>query len=65
MKIERIDRINRIKITASEGMMLTDGTDYAEVAFLREGDDGSAYYEITRAEYDAIIAEQEKAVQPA
>ena len=54
--------ITRIKLTASKGMILTDGTNYTEVAFLHEGDDGSAYYEITRAEYDALMAEQEKAM---
>ena len=54
--------ITRIKLTASEGMVLTNGETYGTEIFLHEGDDGSAYYEITRAEYDALMAEQEKAM---
>ena len=54
--------ITRIKLTASEGMELTNGETYGTEIFLHEGDDGSAYYEITRAEYDALMAEQEKAM---
>ena len=48
--------ITRIKLTASEGMVLTNGETYGTEIFLHEGDDGSAYHEIPRAEYDAIMA---------
>jgi hypothetical protein len=49
---------------ADEGKILTDGTHYGKVIYLAEGADESAYYEITQAEYDAIVAEQEKAEAP-
>lgn len=58
------ETITRIKLTASEGMVLTNGETYGTEIFLNEGNDGSAYHEITRAEYDAIMAEQEKAAMP-
>lgn len=58
------ETITRIKLTASEGMVLTNGETYGTEIFLHAGDDGSAYHEITRAEYDAIMAEQEKAAMP-
>lgn len=56
--------ITRIKLTASEGMVLTNGETYGTEIFLHEGDDGSAYYEIPREEYDAIMEEQAKAAMP-
>lgn len=51
--------ITTVKLVASEGMILTNGTDYARVAFLATDADPSAWYEITEAEYEAIVAEQE------
>ena len=53
--------ITTIKLTASEGHWLTDGTDYAKVTFLAQGVDPAIWYEITDAEYERIMAEQEKA----
>lgn len=51
--------ITRIKLTASEGMVLTDGTDFGKIIFLAQGADASKWYEITEAEYEKIMAEQE------
>lgn len=44
---------------AEDGMVLTDGVTYGTVIYLAEGKDASAFREITNAEYEAIIAEQE------
>lgn len=49
--------IIRTKITASEGMVLTNGEAYGTVIFLAENDDADNYYEITREEYDKKMAE--------
>ncbi len=45
----------RKTITASEGHILTDGTVYGKTIHLAEGMDDSAFYEITREEYEAIL----------
>lgn len=45
---------------ADENMILTDGTHYGKVIFVGEGKCAEDYYEITEAEYEAVIAEQEK-----
>ncbi len=55
--------ITTTKLIASEGHILTNGTDYARVNFLAEGTDPSAWYEITEAEYERIMAEQEAAAK--
>lgn len=52
------ETITRIKLTASEGMVLTDGENYGKEVFLAEGADASAWYEITDAEYETILNEQ-------
>lgn len=49
--------IIRTKITASEGMVLTNGETYGTVIFLAENDDADNYYEITREEYDKKMEE--------
>jgi len=48
------ETITRIKLTASEGMMLTDGENYGKEVFLAVDSDQSAWREITEAEYDEI-----------
>lgn len=53
------DSITMIKLTASEGHILTNGENFARVAFLPSNDDGSMWYEITEAEYEKIIKEKE------
>lgn len=57
------DSITMVKLTASEGHILTNGETYGRVVFLPSGDDGSKWYEITEAEYEAKMAELEAAVQ--
>jgi hypothetical protein len=48
-----------VTIKAHDGMMLTDGnTVYVDMIDLAEGVDASAFYEITREEYEAITAEK-------
>jgi hypothetical protein len=54
----KTEYITRIKLTASEGMVLTNGTVYGKVIFLAEGIAAFDYYEITEAEYERILAEQ-------
>lgn len=46
--------MERIVLTADEGMVLTDGTTYGKVIYLAEDADPAAYHQITEAEFDAI-----------
>ena len=56
--------IEIIKLIPSEGMVLTNGETYSE-DFVHVGRNDSIdnWYEITKAEYDNILAEQEKAME--
>lgn len=49
----------RTIITASEGMILTDGAIYGTKIFLAEGRSAEEFHEIPREEYEKIIDEQE------
>lgn len=51
--------MERIVLTADEGMVLTNGTDYGKEIWLAEGADPSVYYQITEAEYNAIIESEQ------
>ena len=48
----------RTIIYADEGMVLTDGTVYGKQIYLADGVGGEAFFEITDAEYEAILAVQ-------
>ena len=54
------EAIIRIKLTASEGHVLTDGENFGKVVFLAVGESGEGWYEITDAEYEEKIKEAEK-----
>lgn len=60
----KTEYITRTKITASEGMVLTNGEIYGKEIFLAEMASPYEFREITEAEYEAILAEQEKANEP-
>lgn len=49
----------RIIKKAQPGMVLTDGTNYACILYLAEGDDGSGWYSISQEAYEARIAAPE------
>lgn len=57
------ETITRIKLTASEGHILTDGENYGKIVYLASGDEGDGWYEITEAEYEAKMAELEAHVE--
>ena len=51
----KTETITRIKLTASDGMVLTDGESFGKEVFLADDADQSKWHEITQAEYDAIL----------
>ena len=51
--------MERIVLTADEGMVLTNGTDYGKEIWLAEGADPAAYHQITEAEYNAIVESEQ------
>ena len=53
------ETITRIKLTASEGHILTDGENYGRVVYLAQGDEGEKWYEITEKEYNEIMKKKE------
>ena len=53
------ETLTRIKLTASEGYMLTDGEHYGKIVYLPLGDNGDGWYEITNAEYEEKMKEAE------
>ena len=48
----------RNKITAREGYILTNGEIYGTTIYLAEGVNSNDFYEITRAEYEALLEEE-------
>lgn len=50
--------MERTPITASEGMMLTNGTAYGKTLWLAEGMDASEFREITEEEYKSMLEEE-------
>ena len=53
------ETITRIKLTASEGHILTDGEGFGKIVYLAQGDEGEKWYEITDKEYKKIMKERE------
>ena len=53
------ETITRIKLTASEGMVLTNGNVYGKIVYLAEGADVGSFHEISDAEYQQIMEAQE------
>ena len=51
----KTETITRIKLTASDGMVLTDGESFGKEVFLAVDADQSVWREITQTEYDAIL----------
>lgn len=54
------ETITRIKLTASEGHILTDGENYGRIVYLASGDEGEKWHEITEEEYQKILEESEE-----
>lgn len=54
----------RVTLIADEGMMLTNGTEYAKITHLAVGANEYEWYQIPESEYQQIMEEQEKANQP-
>ena len=52
------ETITRIRLTASEGHILTDGENYGRIVYLALGDEGEKWCEITEKEYEARTKEE-------
>lgn len=56
-------RIELIKITATEGKVLTNGEAYSKEIYLGINDSIDNWHEITEAEYEEIIKKQEAEIE--
>lgn len=52
------ETITRIKLTAADGMVLTDGELYGREIYLAADADPESYREITEAEYERLEAQK-------
>lgn len=57
------ETITRIKLTASEGHILTDGENYGRIVYLAQGDASDKWHEITEEEYYEKMKESEEIEQ--
>lgn len=55
----KLTTIELRKLTASEGMMLTNGEIYGKEIYLGVNDSPDNWHEITKEEYEAIMTERE------
>lgn len=55
--------INLIKLTASEGMVLTNGEAYGKEIYLGCNDSEENWSEITQEEYEVQLAEEKAAME--
>ena len=51
------------KITATDGMILTNGETYGKIIYLGKNDSADNWHEISETEYAAILEEQSRAVE--
>lgn len=58
-------KIELTKITATEGMVLTNGDTYSKEIYLGCNDSIENWHEITDAEYEEILKEKEKRMREA
>ena len=56
------ESIELIKLTASEGMVLTNGEAYGKEIYLGCNDSPDNWSEITDAEYDVLLKSQEEEI---
>lgn len=57
------ETITRIKLIASDGMILTNGTDYGREVFLADTEKADNWHEITEEEYAEILKTQEETIE--
>ena len=55
--------IKTIKLEADKGKILTDGSIYGSVIYLASNRSANEFHEITVAEYEKIVAEQEEILE--
>jgi hypothetical protein len=58
-----IETIELRKMTASDGMVLTNGEAYGKEVYLGKNDSAENWHEISQEEYDEILAAQEKEIE--
>lgn len=54
--------MERVKLIASDGMILTDGEAYGKIVYLGVNDKPENWYEITEEEYNERVASEQKTI---
>ena len=57
-----METIELRKMTASEGMVLTNGEAYGKEIYLGKNDSAENWHEITDAEYEEFLKQQEEII---